>query len=53
MRGRFANVAVAFEDFLGGDVGAVVEKGGVIEDGLKIFRDLEVMLAAITWANSI
>lgn len=35
-----ANVAVAFEDLFGGDVGAVVEEGGIVEDGLKIFRDL-------------
>ena len=35
-----ANVAVAFEDFFGGDVGGVVEERGVVEDGLEVFRYL-------------
>ena len=45
--GRSPNVAVAFEDFFGGYVGAVVEKGGVVEDGLEIFRDLKAGLAMV------
>lgn len=28
--GGFADVGVAFEDFFGGDVGGVVEEGGVV-----------------------
>ena len=40
MRGGGANVAVAFEDFFGGDVGGCVEEGGVVEDGLKVFGNL-------------
>jgi len=38
--GGGGDVAVAFEDFFGGDVGGVVEEGGVAEDGLEVFGDL-------------
>ncbi len=38
--GGGGDVAVAFEDFFGGDVGGVVEEGGVVEDGLEVFGDL-------------
>lgn len=38
--GRATYVAVPFEDFFGGDVGGVVEEGGVVEDGLEVFRYL-------------
>jgi len=38
--GGGADVAVAFEDFFGGDIGGVVEERGVIEDGLEVFGDL-------------
>ena len=42
MGGGGADVAVAFEDFLCGYVGGVVEEGGVVEDGLEVFGDLLV-----------
>ena len=48
VRGRSPNVTVAFEDFFGGYVGAVVEERRVVEDGLKIFRDLEFASADST-----
>lgn len=38
--GGGGDVAVAFEDFFGSDVGGVVEEGGVAEDGLEVFGDL-------------
>lgn len=38
--GRFGAVAVAFQDFLGGDVRAVAEEGGVVEDEGEVFGDL-------------
>lgn len=38
--GRATYVAVPFEDLFGGDVGGVVEEGGVVEDGLEVFRYL-------------
>ena len=48
VRGRSSNVTVAFENFLGGYVGAVVKKGGVVENGLEIFWDLQLRLGHCT-----
>jgi len=42
--GRATDVAVAFEDFLGGDFRRVVEEGRVIQNGLEIFWDLDLGL---------
>lgn len=41
------HVSVAFEDFLGGDLRGIIKQRRVIENGLKIFRDLEAMLAIV------
>ena len=38
--GGGADIAVAFEDFFGGNVGGGVEEGGIVQYGLEIFRDL-------------
>ena len=40
MGGGTTNVTIAFENFFGCYVGGIVEEGGVIEDGLKIFGNL-------------
>ena len=40
-----ANVAKALENFFGGNIRAVVEEGGVTENGLEIFGDLGIGLA--------
>ena len=38
--GRADDFAIAFENLLGGYVGAVIIEGGIVEDGLDVFRDL-------------
>lgn len=37
---RAANVAVASQDFFGGDFGGVCKELIILQDGLEIFRDL-------------
>ena len=41
--GGATDVAVSFEDFFGGDVGGVVEEGGVVEDGLEVLGYLLIV----------